>query len=41
MFCFPGHRRISPENTIKKPTRLESLPVIGDRKVHKNTLDRI
>ncbi|XP_026815310.1 osmotic avoidance abnormal protein 3 isoform X1 [Rhopalosiphum maidis] len=39
---WKGHRRISPENIVKKPTKLESLlPVIGDRKLQKNTLDRI
>ncbi|KAL4120128.1 hypothetical protein QTP88_012862 [Uroleucon formosanum] len=39
---WKGHRRISPENMVKKPTKLESLlPVIGDRKLQKNTLDRI
>ncbi|XP_025208957.1 osmotic avoidance abnormal protein 3 isoform X2 [Melanaphis sacchari] len=39
---WKGHRRISPENTVKKPSKLESLlPVIGDRKLQKNTLDRI
>ncbi|XP_027853035.1 osmotic avoidance abnormal protein 3 isoform X3 [Aphis gossypii] len=39
---WKGHRRVSPENIVKKPTKLESLlPVIGDRKLQKNTLDRI
>ncbi|CAI6345648.1 unnamed protein product [Macrosiphum euphorbiae] len=39
---WKGNRRISPENMVKKPTKLESLlPVIGDRKLQKNTLDRI
>ncbi|XP_050432495.1 osmotic avoidance abnormal protein 3 [Adelges cooleyi] len=38
---WKGHNRISSESTVKKPSRLESLPIISDRKTQQNTLDRI
>ncbi|XP_050540903.1 kinesin-like protein KIF17 isoform X2 [Daktulosphaira vitifoliae] len=31
----------SPENTIKKPTRLESLPIIGEQNTQQNNMDQI
>jgi len=37
------HVHISLENAINKPKRLESLPIINDRKIQNNynTLNRI